>query len=260
MSIITFRDKVKKVIEIFETHKNQRISFPRCYLEMNDLDGYIKLLSKHYFVDPCEYPYDDYVLVNYLSYLNDLEIYFLTGEGDIKSVFLGDIEKILDLIIEDVCSSYLFFWGPIKLDDDQFKVYLKPSYISTFTFQGKTFVNTEHFIAYEKALFFEDFDLAKNILETKNYLLSLPTNFDYKEWDKISFNITFLANFLKFSGNPALAKYLISISDKEIIWANPMNREWGIGFAETEALQNRNNWGENKLGKILNMVANKLKS
>lgn len=66
-------------------------------------------------------------------------------------------------------------------------------------------------------------------------------------------------NFLKFSQNEELGKVLLGTGDREIVETSPNDRLWGIGCNTDEAEGNESQWGENKLGKALIRVRERLR-
>lgn len=55
-----------------------------------------------------------------------------------------------------------------------------------------------------------------------------------------------------------LRKMLIATGERELVEASPLDRIWGVGFAEKDAERNRYRWGENLLGKALEAVRKRL--
>ena len=52
---------------------------------------------------------------------------------------------------------------------------------------------------------------------------------------------------------------LLATGERELVEASPLDRIWGVGFAEKDAERNRSRWGENLLGKALVHVRGRLK-
>lgn len=55
-----------------------------------------------------------------------------------------------------------------------------------------------------------------------------------------------------------LRMWLLATGERELVEASPMDRIWGIGFAEKNAGANRHRWGQNLLGKALMEVRSRL--
>lgn len=76
------------------------------------------------------------------------------------------------------------------------------------------------------------------------------------------FEIVVQGNMHKFtvSGEAGdLRKWLLGTGERELVEASPMDRIWGIGFAEMDAGANRHRWGQNLLGKALMEVRRRLR-
>lgn len=44
-----------------------------------------------------------------------------------------------------------------------------------------------------------------------------------------------------------------------MLQASPTDRIWGVGFGAADALENRSDWGENRLGKAISGVRDRLR-
>lgn len=75
--------------------------------------------------------------------------------------------------------------------------------------------------------------------------------FDEDIWQKWRYSIVLKGNLLQFTQDPELQKILLATGDKIIVEAAWYDRIWGIGFREKDALQNKDKWGLNLLGKAL---------
>lgn len=56
-----------------------------------------------------------------------------------------------------------------------------------------------------------------------------------------------------------MKRWLLATDDRELVEASPMDRIWGVGFAEKDAGANRHRWGQNLLGKALMAVRTRLR-
>lgn len=56
-----------------------------------------------------------------------------------------------------------------------------------------------------------------------------------------------------------LKRWLLATEERELVEASPMDRIWGVGFAEKNAGANRHRWGQNLLGKALMVVRTRLR-
>lgn len=150
--------------------------------------------------------------------------------------------------------TYHFFWkGPLsQWVRSPFKAY------------NIEFVCCEQWMMYQKAILFEDKEIANEILETTNPKIQKDLGrkvrgFDEKVWDEIKYKTVMFGNILKFQQNPEHRKILLSTGDKLLVEASPYDRIWGIGYREEDALANESSWGQNLLGKALVEVREILK-
>jgi ribA/ribD-fused uncharacterized protein len=52
---------------------------------------------------------------------------------------------------------------------------------------------------------------------------------------------------------------LLATGERELVEASPLDRIWGVGFAEKSAERNRHRWGQNLLGRALMDVRARLR-
>ena len=115
----------------------------------------------------------------------------------------------------------------------------------------------EQYMMYHKACLFMDNETARKILESKKpsehkMLGRQVKNFQEHIWNDYKFNVVYNGNYLKFSQNDELKKMLIATNPYQLAEANGEDRIWGIGkFADDSNLMNKDEWGENLLGKVL---------
>ena len=66
--------------------------------------------------------------------------------------------------------------------------------------------------------------------------------------------------FEKFNQNPQLKQALLETRGTEMVEASPYDRIWGIGLAASDPrAQEKNTWlGQNLLGKVLDIVRDRL--
>ncbi|KAI7641175.1 hypothetical protein KC322_g20410, partial [Hortaea werneckii] len=81
----------------------------------------------------------------------------------------------------------------------------------------------------------------------------------FKEWERIKFDVVLEGSWLKFSQNQELKAKLLATGDRELVEASPTDRTWGIGFAAEFAERFREEWGSNLLGKALMSVRESLR-
>ncbi|KAI6899556.1 hypothetical protein KC318_g10465 [Hortaea werneckii] len=82
----------------------------------------------------------------------------------------------------------------------------------------------------------------------------------FKEWERIKFDVVLEGSLLKFSQNEELKAKLLATGVLELVEASPTDRTWGIGFAAEFAESCRDEWGSNLLGKALMSVRESLKA
>ncbi len=150
-------------------------------------------------------------------------------------------------------NKYKFFWnGPFS-----------NWYPSDFTYNGIFFTCAEQAMMCEKAITFNDLEIAKDILRSRlpneqKALGGKVKNFDPAIWDEIKYEKVKEILRAKFTQNRHLLDLLIRNKGLEFVEASPYDRIWGIGYDEQSALGNIDDWGENLLGKILTELSNEL--
>ncbi|KAI7482615.1 hypothetical protein KC351_g5594 [Hortaea werneckii] len=82
----------------------------------------------------------------------------------------------------------------------------------------------------------------------------------FKEWERIKFDVVLEGSHLKFSQNQELKAKLLATVDRELVEASPTDRTWGIGFEAEFAESWREEWGSNLLGKALVSVRESLRA
>lgn len=124
--------------------------------------------------------------------------------------------------------------------------------------------SAEQYMMMKKAALFDDTETFRKIAAAKTpreqkALGRQVKGFNPEIWDEASWDIVFTGNFFKFTQNKNMYVALMTTGDKLLVEASPTDRIWGIGYSEKEALDNRNNWGQNKLGRILTKLRNGLR-
>lgn len=153
----------------------------------------------------------------------------------------------------------LFFWGHTEHGSNVTKACLSNFYPCKFEFNGKTFNFSEQCFMYQKAILFNDFEIAKQVLNETDVrkikaLGRKVKNFNNELWDKHKEDFMFNACYAKFSQNDKLKDFLLSTGNHEIVEASPVDNIWGIGFSSDNAMENVDKWGQNLLGKVLMKV------
>ncbi|EPE02350.1 hypothetical protein F503_03935 [Ophiostoma piceae UAMH 11346] len=125
----------------------------------------------------------------------------------------------------------------------------------------------EQFMMYCKAGCFHDMETQRRIMaindaKEQKRLGRATRGFDAAVWDKIKSDVVVLGNINKFSQNKDLRTLLLSTGKRPLAEAASEDRVWGIGFTEKEASSHsdQSRWGENRLGKALMEVRERLAS
>lgn len=148
---------------------------------------------------------------------------------------------------------YKFFYGGV----------FSNWYPSEFTINGFTYNCMEQYMMHQKAVGFNDFETARKIMKTKSpkeqkALGREVKNFDSKEWDDVKYDVVKRGVYEKFQQDFYLKEELLKYKGRIFCETSPNDRIWGIGFDFKNAIQNKKNWGENLLGKILTEVSQEL--
>ncbi|KAK3621415.1 hypothetical protein LTR56_022809 [Elasticomyces elasticus] len=165
--------------------------------------------------------------------------------------------------------------------------YLSQWYECPFEVDGVTYLTAEMWMMIEKAKLFGDEETAQKMMETTvpaehQALGRKAKGFDRKKWDQRESAIihdrieTLLlipalsdksriveeGNYHKFTKSktkPEMLGMLMATGDRELVEASPTDRIWGVGFGAATAEENRADWGENRLGKAIMAVRDRLK-
>lgn len=149
----------------------------------------------------------------------------------------------------------------------KYKLFLKGEfsnwYISTFIVDGITFNCGEQYMMYKKAMLFNDLDTANKIMNTSSpssqkKLGRKVKNYVEKEWDSVRYEIVKKGLIEKFTQNENLKRFIISHKGYQMVEVNPKDIIWGVGYSESDALENIDDWGQNLLGKILTEISNEI--
>ncbi|CAK7207385.1 hypothetical protein SEUCBS139899_010195 [Sporothrix eucalyptigena] len=129
----------------------------------------------------------------------------------------------------------------------------------------------EQFMMYCKAGCFHDSETQQRILATNDpkeqkRLGKATRGFDAAVWDTIKSDVVVLGNIGKFGQNNDLYTLLLSTGKRHLAEAASEDQVWGIGFIwgigftakEASTHQDQSRWGENRLGKALMKVREKL--
>lgn len=158
----------------------------------------------------------------------------------------------------------LFFWGHTEHGSNVTRACLSNFYPCKFEFNGKTFNFSEQCFMYQKAILFNDFEIAKQVLNETDVrkikaLGRKVKGFNNNLWDKHKEDFMYNACYAKFSQDNKLKDFLLNTGNSEIVEASPVDNIWGIGFSSDKAMENVDKWGQNLLGKVLMEVREELR-
>ena len=108
-------------------------------------------------------------------------------------------------------------------------------YRAPFIINGKRFTSIEQFMMYEKAMLFQDPEIADRVLQTEDAseikaLGRQVKNYDDHIWNGRRQIIVFRGLMEKFSQNPELKTALLETGDALLAECEPKDRIWGIGL------------------------------
>jgi len=134
-----------------------------------------------------------------------------------------------------------------------------------FQKDGQTYSCAEQYMMHQKAVCFEDHEIAQKILESSSppQMKSLGRkvrNYDDSIWEKRRYEVVKTGNKLKFSQNEELKGHLFATKGKILVEASPQDRIWGIGLgADNPLALDKSTWrGRNLLGYALTEVRDEL--
>ena len=150
--------------------------------------------------------------------------------------------------MDRITNTHIYFWGS----------QLSNWYACEFNYKRKYFYNSEQAYMWEKAIYFNDNEVAEEILKTPDprivkKLGRLVKGFDTEVWNAECYDIMVDVCFEKFSQNVDLQLLLISTGDKILVEASPHDKIWGVGLHwKDDKILDEANWdGQNLLGKAL---------
>lgn len=177
------------------------------------------------------------------------------------------IEQIREAYVRGERLEYIFFWKAKPSPDESVtKSCLSQWWKSDFWAVADTYCCMEQFMMANKAELFEDTEIRRQILQCRDpkrmkALGRKVKNFEEAVWDEAKYPIVLNGNYLKFTQNPGLRKFLISTGESVIVEASPFDAVWGIHMGqEEEDILNPLKWrGENLLGFALMEVRDEIR-
>lgn len=138
---------------------------------------------------------------------------------------------------------------------DEINGYLSNWYLSEFNINGIQYSSMEQYMMYQKALLFNDSDIAGQILGTSNVgkikaLGRAVKNYNELMWSGQRQIIVYNGLLEKFSQNTALKEQLLATGQSILAECAVQDRIWGIGLSMKDDKRfNMNEWqGQNLLG------------
>ncbi|KAJ7138508.1 hypothetical protein C8R43DRAFT_1019342 [Mycena crocata] len=162
-------------------------------------------------------------------------------------------------------SDYTFFWSTNHVNGWASQWY-PASFTTTVSMDGVdqeiTFLSNEHWMMLQKALLFEDSDVAQEVLSingtAKQDMARVKAlgrkvkNFKEDVWVQHRERIVTEGTIHKFRQNADLRQKLFATGDTMLVEASPYDKIWGIGCSEANAIsRSGNQWGLNLLGEAL---------
>ena len=155
-----------------------------------------------------------------------------------------------------ITDKHVFFWNGIYSQWHK----------APMTIDGIEYNSCEQYMMHQKALLFDDEEIAELIMQEENpkeqkKFGRMIKGFDKALWDKNCLAIVYEGNLAKFSQNPELKAEMLSTGNKIFVEASPLDHIWGIGLDEdAEGIDDPSYWlGLNLLGQALTLVKNQLR-
>lgn len=160
-----------------------------------------------------------------------------------------------------ITDNYIFFYKDWPSNFQRTKIFVK--------INGKQhiFTSTEQAFMYEKAIFFDDYEIANLIYHNDNpnecrKLGRQVHGYGDDEWSTVRYEIFYKYNLLKYTQDKKLQEKLLDpkFDNKIFVEASPIDKIWGIGISENNNPEYKEDtWGRNFLGKILTNIRARIK-
>lgn len=144
--------------------------------------------------------------------------------------------------------------------------YLSNWYLSDFSVDGIQYSSMEQYMMYQKALLFQDMEIAKQILNTSNVgkikaLGRSVKNYEDVIWNGMRQIIVYQGLLQKFQQNTELKEKLLATQEHLLAECAVQDKIWGIGLSmKDERRLHLDKWqGQNLLGFSLMCVRSALK-
>lgn len=128
-----------------------------------------------------------------------------------------------------------------------------------FTVFGHEVKTAEHGMMFAKAVVFGDAEIARQILvaETPKAAKKLGrevANFTVELWNSIARDVLYHVNIQKFASDPVALAKLLETGESALAEMSPYDPLYGTGFKEDSVWPPETEWGENRLGQVLEEV------
>ena len=148
---------------------------------------------------------------------------------------------------------------------DEINGYLSNWFFTDFEVDGIQYSSMEQYMMYQKAICFEDHEIAKQILETNDpgkikALGRMVRNFDGRIWNGLRQIIVYEGLLEKFRQNDELKRKLLATKQNILAECAVQDKIWGIGLSmKDEKRFYMSEWlGQNLLGFCLMKVRERL--
>jgi len=123
---------------------------------------------------------------------------------------------------------FIFYFGQEAVFSHWFKC--------DFIINTQGFCCVEQYLMHQKAMLFNDPEIAKKILNSSNparhhYLGKQVTDFNKQLWQQKCKQYAFDGNYCKFTQSSALKEILLQTIGKSFAEVSPYDRIWGIGLS-----------------------------
>jgi ribA/ribD-fused uncharacterized protein len=157
---------------------------------------------------------------------------------------------------DTIMEKFTFFWGERPFSQ------WSPS---EFTVDGRKYNTAEQYMMDQKAAFFGDEEIRKDIMEAihpadQKRLGRQVKGFDTERWQLVCKDFVYKGNYEKFKQNADMKEALFATAGTILVEASPKDKIWGIGLKkEDPRCQDRSTWqGTNWLGEVLTKVRDDL--
>lgn len=149
---------------------------------------------------------------------------------------------------------------------DEPNCFLSNWFVSNFELDGRHFTSMEQYMMYQKAVTFNDTEIAENIISKCDFveikeLGRKVRNYNNVVWNGIRQLVVYNGLTAKFSQNDELLRLLLDTGDSVLAECAVNDLIWGIGLSMTDEKRfDMQEWrGQNLLGFTLMMVRNNLR-